>query len=143
MLYTITSLAGYPIQILQSSLDATKQCYPGTYLLNKTRMSGTLFFVHFLSDLREILKGHMFNVQRVTHYQCTNPTIIVRQHDQGASRPICTARYVVVLLFSRKASHTQLSIQVYWYQNNLENHSLENQTRSLTGCGRIVLLITD
>ncbi len=30
----------------------------------------------------------MFDIERVSHYQCTNPTIIVRQHDQGASSPI-------------------------------------------------------
>ena len=28
-------------------------------------------------------------IERASYYQCTNPTIIVRQHDQGASMCIC------------------------------------------------------
>ncbi len=35
--------------------------------------------------LEGVLDGHLFDIERASYYQYSNPTIIVRQHDQGAS----------------------------------------------------------
>ncbi len=59
------------------------------------RLSLTLFFLHFCSDLDEILhKGgsYLLNLLFLLHYQCKNPSIIVRQHDQGPSISILLRR---------------------------------------------------
>ena len=50
------------------------------------RLSLTLFFPHFCSDLDKTKGQVTLNLLFLLYYQCKNPSIIVRQHNPGASK---------------------------------------------------------
>ena len=67
-----------------------------------TRMSGTLFFIHFLSDLTAWC------------FHCTiiNSSIIVRQHNKGTSTIYSPDRHAYMYIYSVESFKLALSLSV-------------------------------
>ncbi len=96
-MYFVWSKAVFPNLVYETNPKFSFYTPPrwhATILVYILRLSLTLFFLRSCSDLDEILhkcayktKGQVtLNLLFLLYYQCKNPSIIVRQYDQGASR---------------------------------------------------------